>query len=109
MNKKITSLLFFVFLSFIACSSEGDGDLTGIVLDKNYVSVGVGETAVVKVLLGKGTYVATPDKAGVASVTVNENEISITGMSAGETTINIKDKENLTGSVKVTVTDDAVG
>lgn len=109
MNKKIVGLLLFIAFSFAACSSgeeESDGTIK-IVLDKDYVVLGVGKTAMVKVLIGNDGYVVTSESASTAVATIDNKEITITGIAVGDTNIQVKDKEHKTASIKVVVTADA--
>lgn len=105
MNKKLICLLAFVFslsLGFTACSDDDD-DPVSLTLEKTEVSVEVGKTVEVKITQGNGTYTVTPASGAVATAVEKGNVITITGVKAGETTIAVKDKENKTASIKVTV------
>lgn len=105
MNKKLICLLAFVFslsLGFTACSDDDD-DPVNLTLEKTEVSVEVGKTVEVKVTQGNGTYTVTPASEAIATAAEKGNVITITGVKAGETTIAVKDKENKTASIKVTV------
>lgn len=105
MNKKLICLLAFVFslcLGFTACSS--DDDPADLKLDKTTVSVEVGKTVEVKITEGNGNYTVTSATAATAEAKVENKVITITGVVVGETNVVVKDGENKTATVKVTVT-----
>lgn len=109
MNKKLICLLAFVFslcLGFTACSDDDDDPVNPVELklDKATVSVEAGKTVEVKVTQGNGTYVATPATPATATAEVKNDVITITGVAAGETDVVVKDKNNKSATVKVTVT-----
>ncbi|GAB6010073.1 calycin-like domain-containing protein [Dysgonomonas reticulitermitis] len=103
MNKKIINLFLAFSLSFFvftACSSDDDANL---VLENTEVTVELGGTATVNIKEGNGDYKVTPADATVATATVANKVITVTGVKAGETTLTVKDKENKTATLKVKV------
>lgn len=104
--KEMYKRLFFVIvllstvITFSACSDDDD-DLT---LDNTEVSVIQGETATVSIKSGNGGYEVTPADATIATATVSGNEITVTGVKSGETTLTLTDKEKKSAVIKVKVT-----
>lgn len=103
MNKKIINLFLAFSLSFFvftACSNDDDNNLA---LENNEVSVDLKGTATVKITRGNGDYKVTPTDATIATATVTNDVITITGVKAGETTLAVTDKEKKTATLKVKV------
>ncbi|MDR1091564.1 MAG: calycin-like domain-containing protein, partial [Prevotella sp.] len=103
MNKKIINLFLAFSLSlfvFTACSDDDDNNL---VLESSEVSVDLEGTATVKITKGNGDYKVTPADATIATATVTNGVITITGVKVGETTLTVTDKEKKTATLKVKV------
>ena len=80
-----------------------DKPVTGLSLDKIAVNVGVKKTETVTVSNGSVPYTATSKDTKIATVSVNDNKISIAGVKAGKTTVTITDKNKKSATVNVTV------
>jgi hypothetical protein len=72
--------------------------------DKNSLSIANGKEDVVTVNGGTAPYTATVKDATIATATVKDNKITVKGIKAGNTTINIADKDaKNSGSITVTI------
>lgn len=111
MKKNVYSLLVMVALAltatFTACSDD-DTPLVEIELDENIVTVLPGESITVKVLEGNGGYQVTSQNSAIATASINESTITVTGVMESEedqtTTIEVVDAKQKTATIKVYVT-----
>lgn len=76
-----------------------------IQLSQREVSLEQGATATLSITAGNGTYTASSDNEAVATASVEDNVITITGVTAGDATITVKDAKEKTAEVAVTVTE----
>lgn len=113
MKKNVYSLLVMVALAltatFTACSDDDDDSPpVEIKLDENIVTVLPGESATVQVLEGNGSYQVTSQNTAIATASVNESTIEVTGVMESEedqtTTIEVVDARQKTATIKVYVT-----
>lgn len=113
MKKNVYSLLVMVALAltatFTACSDDDDDTPpVEIKLDENIVTVLPGESIAVKVLEGNGGYQVTSQNSAIATASVNESTITVTGVMESEedqtTTIEVVDAKQKTATIKVYVT-----
>mgnify|MGYP000005198842 FL=1 len=113
MKKNVYSLLVMVALAltatFTACSDDDDDSPpVEIKLDENIVTVLPGESIAVKVLEGNGGYQVTSQNSAIATASVNESTITVTGVMESEedqtTTIEVVDAKQKTATIKVYVT-----
>ena len=113
MKKNVYSLLVMVALAltatFTACSDDDDDTpLVEIELDENIVTVLPGESITVKVLEGNGGYQVTSQNSAIATASINESTITVTGVMESEedqtTTIEVVDAKQKTATIKVYVT-----
>lgn len=76
----------------------------GLTFDKSSVEVDANNETVVTITGGTAPYEAEPKDATIASATIDSNKITVKGLKAGTTTIEVtdKDKKN-SGTVTVTV------
>ena len=72
-------------------------------LDKSELTLEVGKMQMVKVLNGKAPFTALSKDQKVVEVSVKENEVSLKGLKAGSTKVEVKDKENNLGIISITV------
>lgn len=113
MKKNVYSLLVMVALAltatFTACSDDDDDTpLVEIELDENIVTVLPGESITVKVLEGNGGYQVASQNSAIATASINESTITVTGVMESEedqtTTIEVVDAKQKTATIKVYVT-----
>ncbi len=79
--------------------------LANLAIDKSEVEVAIGKTATVNILSGSGDYSVESNNAGIATATLSGTVVTITGITAGNTTVTIKDSatdQTKTVTVKVT-------
>lgn len=104
MTKKIfkfwTLAVSLSLLMFTACSSDDDD----LVLEKSEIEVNVGSAQTLKINEGNGGYTVSSANTAIATVKMENNAVIIEGMSVGETSVTVKDKEDKTATVKVKVT-----
>lgn len=103
MDKKIINLFLAFSLSFFVFTACSDDDDNNLALESSEVSVDLGGTTTVKITNGNGDYKVTPADATIATATVTNDIITITGVKAGETTLAVTDKEKKTATLKVKV------
>ena len=113
MKKNVYSLLVMVALAltatFVSCSDDDDDTLpVEIKLDESIITLLPGETATVKILEGNGSYEVNAQNSEIATASVNESTITITGvkesMEDETTTIMVMDAKKKTATIKVYVT-----
>lgn len=104
-----TLVLVALSTSFIACSSDDDDDTNvTIKFDIEKVEVNPDKTTSVKVSGGSEPYTAKVGDEEIATVTVEANTLTITGVSEGETSIIVTDKNNHTATITVSVKADGI-
>lgn len=91
-------------ISFASCSSDDDTPTVNLNFSKSKVSVAEGSTDAFTVSNGTQAFTAKSSNEKVATVKVDKNTITVTGVKEGSATVVVTDSKNLTGSVAVTVT-----
>lgn len=71
--------------------------------DKKTLEVGVGKEDIVTIKGGTAPYAAEAKDAGIATVTVKDDKVTVKGVKAGSTTITVTDKDKKNSGV-ITVT-----
>ncbi len=98
--------LFYLFLAFMvivsSCRKE-DEVIDELTLERNEVTLLVGDVATVKVKTGNEGYVVKSKNETVAVSVLKDGAIVITGKGAGETDIDVTDKKGKKAIVKVVV------
>ena len=77
--------------------------VTPLAFDKTSVNIAVGKMEDVNIKTGKAPYMVTSKDPKIATATVKDTKISIKGVKAGTTTVNVLDKNKLAGTITVTV------
>ena len=107
MKKNVYSLLVMIALAltatFTACSDDDDDTPpVEIKLDENIVTLLPGESATVKILEGNGSYQVSSQNDAIATASVNESTVTVTGVIESEddqvTTITVIDAKKKTAS-----------
>lgn len=75
----------------------------GLDFDKKSVSVAVGEEETVTVIGDTMPYTATATDTEIATVTVQDDKITIKGVKTGTTSVTVTDNDKKTGTISVTV------
>lgn len=89
---------------FSGCKEDEDGSLEELTLrGQSKIFVDIDRTATVLVRTGNGGYKVSIDNAAVASATVDENQITILGISKGSATMTVTDMKNQTVTAQVNV------
>lgn len=104
--KFVTTMLCCGALSLMAVSCDKD-DKPSLKFSPDKTTVAVGATATVTVSGGAEAYTVTSGDMKTATVTVNKNVITVTGVKAGKTTVQVVDKNKMSGQFTVTVTEKA--
>lgn len=113
MKKNVYSLLMMVALAltatFVSCSDDDDDTPpVEIKLDESIITLLPGESATVKILEGNGSYEVSAQNSEIATASVNESTITITGVKESvedeTTTITVMDAKKKTATIKVYVT-----
>lgn len=97
----LTLLMVALFVGFSSCSD--DDDIISIEVEKSVVDLEVGEKSVVKITEGNGGYTVVSADEETATAIVKDNEVLISGIKEGTTTITITDKEGETMPITVNV------
>ena len=77
--------------------------VTPLAFDKTSVNIAVGKMEDVNIKTGKAPYMVTSKDPKIATATVKDAKISIKGVKAGTTTVNVLDKNKLAGTITVTI------
>jgi len=106
-----TILLLLCLFTAFACGDKEKDDPTPVVdlrLEESSVNLEllseIKKRTTVKILAGNGGYQATTDPVGIVMVKVQGNEIAITGMKQGSTTITVTDGKGKSATIEVNVT-----
>lgn len=109
--KKVKTLMSVLLMAlfFVACGDDKKEPTPKLKFDPATVEVVEGESATVNVTGGTAPYTAKAAEVAegaekVVEVTVEGSKITIEGLTAGETTITVTDKDGIKGEIKVTVT-----
>ncbi len=89
--------------AFTACDNDDKQTTATLAFNPTEVEVEVDATTEVVVSGGAEPYTVTTSSAEIATATVENSEITITGVADGEATITVKDANNVTGTIPVTV------
>lgn len=87
---------------FTSCDKNDDDE--SLKFSPATVNVTVGKTQTVTVKGGTQPFTAKSADEKTATVTVSKDQLTVTGVKAGTTTINVVDKNKLTGALTVKVT-----
>lgn len=103
--KKTAAMLAFlsVFTGVMTSCDDDDDPVPGLKCDPDKVEVVAGETVTVTIGEGTAPYSVTSSDNEIATATVEENTVTITGVKEGKATINVSDAENHKGKISVTV------
>lgn len=108
MTKIIPLRSFAIFLAvlFLAACSKNNSGPAELTLETNAVTVAPDQYKEVAILTGNGGYTATSARPELAYATVRDGKVIIEGVDfdGGTTTITVKDTENKTATINVTVT-----
>lgn len=91
-------------ITFNSCDKDEETEVLSLQFNKATVEVAVGENDTVTVNNGTSPFTATPTDATKATVSVTNNKIVVVGVKEGNTTVTVKDKNNITGNINVKVT-----
>ncbi len=75
----------------------------GLNFDTKAIKIAVNKKATVTVSNGEMPYMVMVKDTNVASATVEKNKVTFTGLKKGSTTATVKDKNNKTGEITITV------
>ena len=77
--------------------------ITPLAFDKTSLNIAVGKEDVVNIKTGQAPYTVNVKDNKIATATVKDAKITIKGVKAGTTTVNVLDKNKLAGTITVTV------
>ena len=77
--------------------------ITPLAFDKTSLNIAVGKEDVVNIKTGQAPYTVNVKDSKIATATVKDAKITIKGVKAGTTTVNVLDKNKLAGTITVTV------
>ena len=72
-------------------------------MPKTSLNIAVGKEDVVNIKTGQAPYTVNVKDNKIATATVKDAKITIKGVKAGTTTVNVLDKNKLAGTITVTV------
>lgn len=100
----IIGVLFAAVNLFSGCS-EDDPSYASLVADKQELAINLDETPeeVIQIIQGNGNYKVTSSNEDVVTATINNDQIQVTALKAGEANVTITDWAKMSTSVKVTV------
>ena len=100
----IIGVLFAAVNLFSGCS-EVDPSYASLVADKQELAINLDETPeeVIQIIQGNGNYKVTSSNEDVVTATINNDQIQVTALKAGEANVTITDWAKMSTSVKVTV------
>lgn len=90
-------------LATASCDKDDDEQPQGLKLNPTKVEVVVGETADVAVSGGTAPYTATTTDKAIATASVKDNTVTVTGVKKGSAVLAVTDKNNLRGSLSISV------
>ncbi len=105
MKKNKLFYLFLVFASVFAVACDEDEITSELMLSQNKVALMPTESVTVKVKTGNGGYVAKSADSNIAEAVFNKtaNELKITAVKAGKTTVSVTDNKGKKAMVEVVV------
>lgn len=99
------AMLACVFaMTVTSCNDDNDPEVPGLICDPAEVVIAPDNTASVTVSGGSAPYTVTSSDEAVATAVVDENTVTITGITEGTATITVTDANQLSGVITVTVT-----
>ena len=89
---------------FSGCS-EDDPSYANLVADKQELTINLDEKAegVIQIIQGNGNYKVTSSNEDVVTATIDNDQIQVTGLKAGDANVTITDWAKMSTNVKVTV------
>jgi uncharacterized protein (TIGR02145 family) len=93
----------FTIFDFTVDAAGGTSPLPGLSLTKTGVSLDAGSSENISISGGTGSYNVTTSNSQVATASISNNSLVITGVSAGTATVVVTDTNGSTASVTVTV------
>ena len=105
--KLLTAGLAIITLLFTSCKKEEEtqDETANLTLAKTSLTLKVGEYEKVAIKTGNGTYTATSSDITKATVTLVNNELTITALAEGLATVTVSDAKNHTANISVKVLD----
>ena len=105
--KLLTAGLAIITLLFTSCKKEEEtqDETANLSLAKTSLTLKVGEYEKVAIKTGNGTYTATSSDITKATVSLVNNELTITALAEGLATITVSDAKNRTADISVKVLD----
>ena len=105
--KLLTAGLAIITLLFTSCKKEEEtqDETANLTLAKTSLTLKVGEYEKVAIKTGNGTYTATSSDITKATVTLVNNELTITALAEGLATVTVSDAKNHTADISVKVLD----
>ena len=105
--KLLTAGLAIITLLFTSCKKEEEtqDETANLTLAKTSLTLKVGEYEKVAIKTGNGTYTATSSDITKATVSLVNNELTITALAEGLATVTVSDAKNHTADISVKVLD----
>ena len=105
--KLLTAGLAIITLLFTSCKKEEEkqDETANLTLAKTSLTLKVGEYEKVAIKTGNGTYTATSSDITKATVSLVNNELTITALAEGLATVTVSDAKNRTADISVKVLD----
>ena len=105
--KLLIAGLAIITLLFTSCKKEEEtqDETANLTLAKTSLTLKVGEYEKVAIKTGNGTYTATSSDITKATVTLVNNELTITALAEGLATVTVSDAKNHTADISVKVLD----
>ena len=102
--KKLNYLtgIFFLSLLFVACDKK-DEPTPKLTMTPSSVEVKISEEATVKVSGGTAPFTVVEADKTIATATVTNSDVKVTGVKEGQTTIAVTDKNKVKGTITVKV------
>lgn len=98
----LTAMGFFA-LTFTSCDNDDDEPSNALKLNPTKVEIVPNGTATVTIGSGTATFTAKSSNEKIATASLKDKTITITGVAEGSCFVKVTDKNNLTGQVIVTV------
>lgn len=102
--KRLSSIMSILLVSlfFVACDKKDQPD-PKLTLTPSTVEVKVTEDATVKVSGGTTPFTVVEADKTIATATVTNSDVKVTGVKEGQTTIAVTDKNKVKGTITVKV------
>mgnify|MGYP005946892099 CR=1 FL=1 len=100
----IAGLLLAAASLFSGCS-EDDPSYANLIADKQELTINLDETpeGVIRIVQGNGNYKVTSSNEDVVTATINNDQIQLTALKAGDANVTITDWAKMSTHIKVTV------